>query len=242
MIKSLGIFARRVVDRILGGPRGQAVVDRLYEEKDYLDAYSRHTDIRVQSDPHAAVGGLWEEIGKLQFDFLCGKGLQPSHNMLDLGCGTLRGGRHFIRYLEPGHYTGLDISQKAIQFGNDLVRQEGLSAKQPRLVLSKRKDLRFLEFAGETFDFILAQSVFTHLKPEHISECFQHVSRIMNKDSVFYFTYFLADSHKQTSQKDFRYPFSFFQSLAEENSFDLKDCSDEYPHPRDQKMAEMRKL
>lgn len=55
-----------------------------------------------------AVGGMWKEIGRLQFDFLVAHGLAPSHLLLDMGCGTLRGGLHFIRYLEPGHYWGVD--------------------------------------------------------------------------------------------------------------------------------------
>jgi hypothetical protein len=38
------------------------------------------------------VGGMWEEIGKLQFDFLVQQGLKPSHCFLDIGCGSFRGG------------------------------------------------------------------------------------------------------------------------------------------------------
>ena len=56
------------------------------------------------------IGGHWEALGKLQFDYLVANGLKPGHRLLDIGCGTLRGGRHFIRYLAPGGYTGIDIS------------------------------------------------------------------------------------------------------------------------------------
>ena len=35
--------------------------DRLYAENDYLDAYQKHTDMRVNFDPHSAIGG--EGIG-----------------------------------------------------------------------------------------------------------------------------------------------------------------------------------
>ena len=47
-----------------------------------------------------AVGGLWDEMGRLQFDFLVAQGLQPHHKMLDIGCGSMRGGRHFVNHLE----------------------------------------------------------------------------------------------------------------------------------------------
>ena len=52
------------------------------------------------------IGGLWDEMGQLQFDFMCARGLLPEHRLLDLGCGALRGGVHFARYLQPGKYYG----------------------------------------------------------------------------------------------------------------------------------------
>lgn len=89
-------------------------VSALYRDLPYLEAYSeaysRYTDLRVRSDPQQAIGGHWEALGKLQFDYLVANGLKPGHRLLDIGCGTLRGGRHFIRYLAPGGYTGIDIS------------------------------------------------------------------------------------------------------------------------------------
>lgn len=50
------------------------------------------------------VGGCWDEIGKLQFDFMLKEGLKPEHYFLDVACGSLRAGLHFIPYLEVGHY------------------------------------------------------------------------------------------------------------------------------------------
>src|SRR5690606_34302114 len=146
-----------------------------------------------------AIGGMWDEIGLLQYDFLLHKGLQPCHSLLDIGCGTLRGGRHFIRYLTTGKYCGIDISPKAIEYARELVIREGLSEKQARLVVNEERHLRFEKLVGETFDYILAQSVFTHLKPEHIRECFEHLGRVMHDASIFYFTYFKHNRIIQTS-------------------------------------------
>lgn len=216
-------------------------IECLYREKPYLDAYSMHTDIRVSDDPHEAVGGMWEKIGKLQLDFLVNNGLQPHHKLLDIGCGTLRGGVYFIRYLNAGNYSGIDISPKAVEYGKRLVEQEGLSRKQPRLEVNKTKTARFKEFDDEVFDYLLAHSVFTHLKPEHIEECFHHIGRIMNQDSLFFFTFKEALEFKQIGLKNFGYPLSFFQLLADECLFDLKDRTEDYEHPRGQHMAVLSK-
>lgn len=219
----------------------RARIKKLYARKDYLDAYSEHTDIRVQKDPHLAVGGLWEKMGQLQFGFLIRHGLEPHHTMLDVGCGTLRGGRHFIGYLNPGNYTGIDISSRAIEYGKQLVREEGLADKQPKLILSKNKNLKFEEFAGDKFDCLLAQSVFTHLKPEHIEECFKYIGEIMKEDSVFFFTFFEAGQFIQTSRKNFSYPFSFFETLAVRYGFTVENYSSDYNHPCDQHMVRLTK-
>ena len=57
------------------------------------------TDIN-QNKHRNFIGGKWEEIGRLQYDFLREQGLQPQDKLLDIGCGCLRGGIHFIDYLE----------------------------------------------------------------------------------------------------------------------------------------------
>lgn len=228
-----------LVDRLLGPIRHRierARHRKLYEAGEYLEAYRKDTDLRVAADPRTAIGGMWEEIGQLQFDYLVSHGLKPEHRMLDVGCGTLRGGRHFVRYLQPGGYTGIDISPMAIEAGQKLVSDEGLEDKRPTLVVSRNMDLRFAEFAGRRFDYILAQSVFTHLKPEHIEECFAHVGAVMAPGAGFYFTYAEADRYVQRTEKDFSYPFSFFAGLASRLGLHATDLRD-YPHPRQQRMA-----
>jgi SAM-dependent methyltransferase len=212
----------------------------LYQTLPYLDAYIEHTNRRVALDPQEAVGGQWEEIGQLQLHYLIVNGLRAEHSLLDIGCGTLRAGRHFIRRLDPGQYTGFELSPASIRAGLALIETEGLAAKRARLVLNAAKNLRFEQFAGERFDFLLAHSVFTHLLPAHIEECFAHIGAVMHARSVFFFTFRQAAEYRQVTYKDFDYAFGFFEALAARNGLAIALRNDYY-HPRRQVMAEVRK-
>lgn len=166
---------------------------------------------------------MWDAIGKHQCEFLKRNGLKRHHNLINIDCGTLRGGRHIIDYLDAMNYMGNDISERTIQYGMDLIRHESLSEKQPRILVSTTGSLKFGEFDGETLDNILAHSVFTYPQPEHIEECFRHIARTMN--DAFAFSLTCNDSPH------------FFQSLGNECGFTLSDYAGDYQHPRGQRMA-----
>jgi SAM-dependent methyltransferase len=136
--------------------------EALYASHDYLDAYRRHTEMRVRHDHQAAVGGLWEEIGRLQLDYLAANGLQPHHSLLDIGCGTPRACRHFIPYLEAGRYTGFDLSPAAINIARRLI----LTERRPRLFVNCSGELTFPY--SQRYDFLLAHGVFTNLPEANI--------------------------------------------------------------------------
>jgi cyclopropane fatty-acyl-phospholipid synthase-like methyltransferase len=180
---------------------------------------------------------MWDVIGPLQFEYLRDHGLAPNHRMLDIGCGTLRGGRHFIRYLETGCYTGFDISSEAIALAKRLVVDEGLVDRRPQLVVTQPA-LDFAEFAAERYDVLLAQSVFTHLPAENIAECFAHVGTVLADGGMFWFTFHEAETATRETWKDFRYPFSFFTEHASHHGFRVELMSD-YSHPRNQKLARL---
>ncbi len=138
----------------------------------------------------AIVGGMWEEVGQLQFDFLVENGLKPSHRLLDIGCGCLRGGVHFVRYLNPGNYYGIDINRSLLDAGYDIeLAQAGLQERMPRDNLKCGTDFDFSVFAP-VFDRALAVSVFTHLPLNTIRVCLERLAPKMTTGGVFYATFF----------------------------------------------------
>ena len=79
-----------------------------------------------------AVGGLWEEMGRLQFDFVANQGLKPDHKLLDIGCGSMRGGVHFVSYLENSNYYGVDCNKALLDAGrNELETQDTVERPHP---------------------------------------------------------------------------------------------------------------
>lgn len=67
-------------------------------------------------------------------------GLAPHHTFVDYGCGSLRLGRPFIEYLEPGRFWGLDLAQEFLDQG---VRYIGSDLNR-----EKRPNLRVIDEAG----------------------------------------------------------------------------------------------
>src|SRR5262249_7117075 len=134
------------------------------------------------SDLQQGVGGAWDEIGQLQFDYLVSQGLKPDDAFLDLGCGVLRGGRHFISYLEAGNYYGIDANPDMIRVGDEVVAQSGSTSKQPTLRVTETFDIDF----GRQFDKGLALSVFTHLPINSIYRALVNIGDQFRGGGFFY--------------------------------------------------------
>ena len=159
--------------------RWQIWLLRMRHRKSYSQFYRHWMNLRAQKDPKHAVGGMWEELGRLQFDTLLREGLETRHRLLDIGCGALRGGIHFIEYLDRGHYAGIDISEGILDAGRRLLPSDLGEKKAP--VLIQNKDLELKEFDNNMFDFLLAQSLFTHLPEDEIVEVTPESVRLRKK-------------------------------------------------------------
>ncbi len=134
------------------------------------------------------VGGNWELMGRAQFDFLVGQGLQPQHRLLDVGCGSLRGGVHFIQYLADGNYYGIDKQQWLLDAGQNVeLPRYGLQGKTVHLAQTECFEVGQFDVR---FDYALAQSVFTHLPLNNIIRCLINVSQVLAPGGRFYATFF----------------------------------------------------
>jgi len=143
----------------------------------------------ARGEHRGAIGGMWEEIGLLQFEFMKSRGLRPGHKLCDTGCGSLRGGVHFVRYLDAGNYYGLDINASLIEGGRQELAQAGLDEKKANLLVNDGFEMsRF----GAKFDYMLAVSVFTHLYANHIVRCLAEAQKALAPGGQFLATFFQA--------------------------------------------------
>lgn len=129
----------------------------------------------------------YDLLGALQFNLLTAAGLRDHHRLLDIGCGSLRAGKLFIPYLRPAHYCGLEPEQWLVQEG--IERELGtalLDLKKPQF--SYRSDFSLADFEGP-FDFVLAQSIFSHASAAQIQKCISEVAAKLAPQGLFCFTF-----------------------------------------------------
>lgn len=214
-----------------------------------INSYHRElTEDDVSKKAHRAfVGGMWEEIGKLQFEFMRHVGLKPEHKLLDIGCGCLRGGLHFINYLENGNYFGLDINSSLINAGKVEMLEAGLSFKNPNLLVD---DSFSIEKFNQKFDFMISVSLFTHLPLDIIQICLSKVRENLKPAGQHYSTFFQAPNSAHTenirqepggivtkcNSDPFHYSVDEIASAAESAGLNFTMYGD-WQHPRNQKMA-----
>jgi SAM-dependent methyltransferase len=138
---------------------------------------------------------FWDYLGKLQLDYLVEQGLEPDDYVLDVGCGPLRAGVHFMGYLEPGHYAGIDKRGDTLTRARDVeLPRYGLVDKKPNLLVNGAFEFSKL---GMTFDYAIAQSVFTHLPLNNIVRCLVEMAKVLNPGGRFYATIYENPNGRQ---------------------------------------------
>jgi ubiquinone/menaquinone biosynthesis C-methylase UbiE len=168
----------------------QAANRQLAERRVHLgaDSYaSRYEDLTSIMPGDDAVGlGPYRTIGQIELDILRHEGLQPSHTLVDLGCGHGRMAEHAIPYLATGRYIGIDVSPTMLK------RAEGRMARlvpNPSCAVSWAQQLgtRF-QFQDQSVDMICAYSVFTHIEHEDAYRYLVDAWRVVRSGGRFVFS------------------------------------------------------
>jgi len=161
-----------------------------------MKRYAKHTGPPEQFD----------YMGAMQFCNLFLLGMRHFHKLLDFGCGNLRLGRLAIQYLDKGNYFGIEPVKALVDEAIfDAYLTELCVAKKPKFYYSGSCDMAAF---GKEFDFIIAQSVFTHMALNQIDATLTAASKVMHRKSLFLVNYHPGNSDysgKAWTQKIVKY-------------------------------------
>lgn len=159
----------------------------------FLSSYLKHSKDLLETHEESqamslAVGGDYDAVGALEFLLLKHLGLQPHHQVIDVGCGSGRLAFQLRDHLRGG-YVGMDVVPELFQYAQKKC---------------DREDWRFYAAPGTTIpepdasaDFITFFSVFTHLEFEDTFRYLVDAARVLKPGGsiVFSFLEFRMSSH-----------------------------------------------
>ena len=137
-------------------------------------------DLRPGNDHYRAFVGppaQYDLMGGVQFALLLALGLRDTHRLLDFGCGSLRAGRLFIPYLNKGQYYGVEPNSWLID--DAIERQLGRSITETKSPNFFHFDDFQVDACGSQFDYIIAQSIFSHCGPDLVSAALASFARCL---------------------------------------------------------------
>jgi SAM-dependent methyltransferase len=139
----------------------------------------------------------YDLIAAMTFNLLTTLGLRQHHSLLDVGCGSLRIGRLLIPYLNRGKYFGVEPNEWLVKEG---IKQELgealLQIKRPTFIFSDSPDT--ITRAKVSYDFALAQSIFSHSGLDLIQNWLSAISHSLGEDGALVATFLLGEQDSPT--------------------------------------------
>jgi SAM-dependent methyltransferase len=134
----------------------------------------------------------YDLIAAMTFNLLTTLGLRQHHSLLDIGCGSLRIGRLLIPYLNRGKYFGLEPNEWLVEEG--IRRELGQSVveiKHPTFFLTDSPTN--IAKAETTFNFAVAQSIFSHCGLDLIKDWLSAISCSLAQDGALVATFLIGE-------------------------------------------------
>ena len=164
----------------------------------------------------------YDLVGAMQFNLLTAFGLRDYHKLLDIGCGSLRSGKIFIPFLRKGNYFGVEPNNWLIEEGKkNEIGNELIYLKSPSFSNSSNFDLQNF---NTKFDFLIAQSIFSHASKEQIKRCLEQAKLVMKQDGLFLATFVLGKDNYSGSEWVYpgcvKYRHSFIKKIIKGEKLD----------------------
>ena len=177
----------------------------------------------------------YDFMGATQFRLLCALGLRDHHRLLDFGCGSLRAGRFLIPYLKAGNYYGIEPNRWLIE---DAIERE-IGADQIRIKTPHflHHDTFDCSAFGLAFDYIVAQSIFSHCGADLIARGLREYAANLTPQGLAAVTFIHPDPGEETeSVSGWVYPDCVTHSVSSIETWigeaSLQGCRIPWHHPR----------
>ena len=174
----------------------------------------------------------YDIISAMQFNLLIKYGLRENHKFLDIGCGSLRGGRLFIIYLLENNYCGVEPEKWLVddgiyhELGRGIIR-----LKKPKFIYSTAFNF---EAFDTTFDFALAQSIFTHASSSQIHTCLKNLSQVSSGNFKFLASFIEGDENYKGDTWVYpdcaKYRFDYLKEIAMTYGFSCQRLDEFHPN------------
>ena len=172
-----------------GKSTGKTLFKNTVKSDPFLDEIYTKKSIDANLNHRSYVGPAdrFDEIGMHQFKVMTKSGLKVTDSLLDLGCGAMRGGKFLLKYLDAKGYYGIEPNKALLKKGLFAEVTEQLAKeKKPNFKFNDNFNLAIFE---KEFDFILAQSIFSHAAPEQIMDCLKSAYDSLASGGKFVFNY-----------------------------------------------------
>ena len=143
--------------------------------------------------------------------------LKPDERVLDVGCGIGRMARPLTRFLDGGSYAGFDVNREAIGWcRRRYARFENFQFQVADLYNRRYNphgshaatDYRF-PYDDESFDFVIATSVLTHLLESEAEHYLAEMTRVLRPGGRALVTFFLLNDESRRLIRDGRSSLEF---------------------------------
>lgn len=142
--------------------------------------------------------------------------LRADDKVLDYGCGSLRIGGHFIRFLDPDRYFGLDVTGGFFEMGRDLIGAELMAQKRPRFGVIDEDSLA--DGAAYGADIVLSTAVSYHVHPTETPVYYGNLQRLAAKPGARLF-FDVSISDAPLRNRSWCWPLEFYVASLPELTF-----------------------
>ena len=126
--------------------------------------------------------------------------LKATDKVLDIGCGSLRVGKHLIPFLEQSAYCGIEPEEKFLIEGIKWeMSQRMMDFKKPKFSSCANF---CCESFNETFDLALAAYVFVPCSSDQLKTCLTNLKPCLSNDGKFIFHVRFGEETKHISWEE----------------------------------------